>query len=230
MNNKTKLLISSFACAAVLCTTTSSFAAEKEDANGKGIILFKIHDVSPDKDVNGLVTGCNISVTLYNRYDRALSNTQLQLIWDDEVVDEAISQEEMAQKEALRRNPENRTMRYPTSSNTPPTISTVIKMPLINAHQQLSLKNKINTDRCFLLLNDMNIKVNSCSFTGEGNNKGCSAHFQYISPRDPQYYTEFKEISYDAAVSEEENKINQTENNNKDIYDNIVNTLNKIGQ
>lgn len=232
MNNKTKLLISSLAFGAMLSTTTSVLAAEKENVDLKGSILFKIHDIAPEKDVNGLVTGCNISITLFNRYERAVSNTQLQLDWDDEVIDEAISQEEMSQKEALRRNPEARTSRYPTSKTTTPTISTVVKIPLINARQQISLKNKVNTDRCFLLLNDMMVKANSCTFGGEGvsNTRGCQANFQYISPKDPQYYTEFKEVSYEDQLSEEEKQLMEAKEVTGEIFNNITNTLKKIGQ
>lgn len=230
MNNKTKLIIGSFAVAALIGSTSSARAIEKEGSSGS--VLFKIHDVAPEKDVNGLVTGCNISITLFNRYDRALSNTQLQLSWDDEVVDDIISQEEMSRKEALRRDPSARLSRYPTSANTASIVSTVVKLPLINAHQQISLKNKINTDRCFLLLNDMNVKVNTCTFAGEGNNnmKGCSAEFQYISPKDPQYYTEFKEISYEEIITNEEDGISQKQQAAQKMYDNIVSTLDKIGQ
>lgn len=232
MNNKTKLLISSVALAAAIGNFSVANAAPDNAKENSGSVLFKIHDISPEKDVNGLVTECNISVTLYNRYNRAISNTNLNLIWDDEVIDEAISQEDMAQKEALRRNPQARTSRYPTSASTSATISTTVKLPLINAHQQISLKNKINTDRCFLLLNDMEVKVNACTFVGDTNNSrgnGCNANFQYISPKDPQYYTEFKEITYEEALSAEEKELDQAQNNNSEIYTNIINTLSKIG-
>lgn len=233
MNNKAKLLISSVALAATIGGFSVANAAPDNTKENSGSVLFKIHDISPEKDVNGLVTECNISVTLYNRYNRALSNTQLTLIWDDEVIDEAISQEDMAQKETLRRNPQARTSRYPTSGSTSATISTTVKLPLINAHQQISLKNKINTDRCFLLLNDMEVKANSCTFVGDATNaarnSGCNANFQYVSPKDPQYYTEFKEITYEETISAEEKELDQAQNNNSEIYTNIINTLSKIG-
>lgn len=194
-------------------------------------ILFKIHDVAPEKDANGNINSCNISVTLFNNYDKALSNTQITLKWDDEVISDIISQEEYETKEAINRNPDATRSRYPTAKTTAPTITTTIKIPLINAHQQISLKNKVDTDRCFLLMNDMEIQANSCTFAGEAtSDRGCRASFSYVSPNSPQYFSEFKEISYDEEVNNKEQEIDADKAEAESIYDEIVNTLRKIGK
>lgn len=225
---KLNVLLSSLGLSALLLTGTAYSADNNNTTSGN--VLFKIHDIAPEKDINGNVIGCNVSVTLFNNYDKALSNTQIALTWDDEVIEEIINQEEFEQKEAIHLNPNADRLRYPTSKTTAPTISTTIKIPLINAHQQLSVKNKVNTDRCFLLINDMTVKVNSCSFSGDASNdRSCKASFVYISPKDPQYFSEFKEISYENAVAAGEKEISKTKIENDDVYNDIVSTLQKIG-
>lgn len=226
---KLNILLSSLTLGAFLLSGIA-YSADPKDSSDKGRVLFKIHDIAPEKDVNGNITGCNMAVTLFNNYDKSISNTQLVLIWDDEVIADIINQEEYEQKEAINRNPNANRSRYPTSKTTAPTISATIKIPLINAHQQLSVKNKVNTDRCFLLINDMNVKTNSCSFGGDtSGDNSCKASFVYISPKNPQYFSEFKEISYNDEIVAGEKEISRTKTENDEVYNNIVSTLSKIG-
>lgn len=224
---KAKILLSSLVLGAFLSTGTA--LAASNEANTGGNVLFKIHDISPEKDVNGNVTNCNISVTFFNNYDKSISNTQMILSWDDEVIEEIINQEEYTKKETINRDPDADLPRYPTSKTTTPTISTTVKLPLINAHQQLSLKNKVDTDRCFLLINDMNVKVNTCSFTGENSERGCKASFVYVSPQNPQYFSDFKEISYEEDIANREKELQKNQSENDEIYNNIVSILHSIG-
>lgn len=215
---------------AVFVPARNSAVAQNKEVKTNESVLFKIHDIAPEKDVNGNVTHCNISITFFNRYSKALSNSQINLTWDDEVIDDIIDQEDMNAREALRRNPKAVQMRYTTAKTTHPTLSTTIKLPLINAHQQISLKNKVMTDRCFLLINDMEVKVMSCAFADEkASSRGCTANFQYVSPKDPQYFSEFKEISYEEAVNIEQVQADQLQNETNAIYDDVVSTLRKIG-
>ncbi len=228
---KTNILLSSLGVITLLIATNAYSANNTVNKNENERVLFKIHDIAPEKDVNGNVTGCNISATFFNNYDKALSNTQIALSWNDETIDEIISQEEYELKESLHRNPDADRSRYPTSKNTSPNISTTIKIPLINAHQQISLKNKINTDRCFILMNDMEIKVNSCAFAGDAaSDRGCRASFVYIPPQDPQYFSEFKEISYEEELTNKEQEISREINETNNLYDEIVSILRKIGK
>jgi len=193
-------------------------------------VIFKIHDIVPEKDVEGNVTSCNISVTFFNHYSKALSNTQISLTWEDEAIDDIINQEDHEQKEKLHRDPNAAAPRYPTSKTTSPIVSTIVKLPLINANQQISLKNKVNTDRCFLLLGDVDFKVNSCSFAGENStDRNCRANFNYITPQDPQYFSEFKEISYEQEIAAVNDEIQRISDENDSTIENIKTTLRNIG-
>lgn len=226
---KTNIFLSSLALGSLIFINSANAAEEAAKDNER--VLFKIHDISPEKDGDGNITSCNMFITFFNRYPKALSNTQLVLSWDDYVVDEVINQEGRQTQEALRRNPNADVMRYPTSGITQPVVSTTVKVPLINSNQQLTVKNKINTDRCFLLMNDMEVKASSCSFAGgSGNDRGCKAIFNYISPKDPQYYSEFKEISYEEEVSQNIKEMSANIDNNRELYNNIISTLRNIGK
>ncbi len=227
---KTNILLGYLGLIAFM-TVPQAYSADNNSDQNNARILFKIHDISPEKDVNGNVTGCNISATFFNNYDKALSNTQVILTWNDETIDEIINQEEYELKETLHRNPEASRSRYPTSKTTTPNISANIKIPLINAHQQISLKNKVSTDRCFILMNDMEIKINSCTFAGEAaSDRGCKASFVYISPQDPQYFSEFKEISYEEELTTKENEISKELDETNSLYDEIITNMRKIGK
>ena len=227
---KTNILLSSLALGYFIFLNTANAATEDKPKENESI-LFKIHDIAPEKDVDGNVVACNMSITLFNRYSKAISNSQITLTWDDFVVGETINQEERIKNETVRRNPNAEVSRYPTSANTSSTVSTSIKIPLINPNQQISLKNKVNTDRCFLLINDMDIKVSSCSFAGSaGNDRGCKAIFNYVSPKDPQYYSEFKEITYTEELDKNIDELNSAVKANRDLYNKIVTTLKNIGK
>ena len=76
----------------------------------------------------------------------------------------------------------------------------------------------------------MTVKANSCSFGGDtSGDRSCKASFVYISPKDPQYFSEFKEISYNDEIVAGEKEISRTKTENDEVYNNIVSTLSKIG-
>ena len=77
----------------------------------------------------------------------------------------------------------------------------------------------------------MDIKVSSCSFAGSaGNDRGCKAIFNYVSPKDPQYYSEFKEITYTEELDKNIDELNSAVKANRDLYNKIVTTLKNIGK
>ena len=124
-------------------------------------VLFKIHDIIPVKNADGIVVSCELGATFYNRTESELTNAALTLSWDDEVVAEAINQEERNARE-IKRTPRRNVPRYNTASYNTKDISLNLRLPPIKSHQQVSLKAKVVTDRCFLLLNDVNISVTKC--------------------------------------------------------------------
>ena len=70
-------------------------------------VLFKIHDIVPVKNADGVVSSCELGATFYNRTDKEISNAALNLIWTDEVIVDAINQEDRNMREAKKQNRQN---------------------------------------------------------------------------------------------------------------------------
>ena len=210
----------------------SNPAISKENKNtALGGVLFKIHDVTPEKNSDGDVVNCNMSLTIFNQTNQTLSNIQFDLIWEDEVIAETIAREENAIRNIENNNLSTDKMRYTTAQTTPSKITTSIKLPLINPFQQISLKNKVNTDHCFLLVKDMDINIKSCSIIENASSiRECKTSFRYITPLDPTYYNDFKEISYEDDIKNMENDLENINNENNSTYNNIISTLKEIGK
>lgn len=215
MNKQIKVLmqvlgLSSLLFADAATAAVSSGRPVKEEADSNEAVLFKIHDIIPEKDSDGKVTHCNIGATFFNHTKMDIANASISLGWDDEVIGEAIDQEERAEKEQKRLNTRTARSRYSTAGFTTKDIKASLKLPPLKAGQQVSLKTKIATDRCFLLLNDMDVNVSNCG-TASMNEKisrgGCSNLFRYISPKMPEYYVEFREISPAEQMAMEDNEL-----------------------
>lgn len=226
MNKYSKILLSVLG-ASLVCV--SALKAE-EAANEDNRVMFKIHDIIPEKDPEGRVLYCNASATFYNRSASDISKANMNLVWFDEVIDDTISREK---RDALKKEKEgvNGPMpRHTTSEYTSKDISVLIRLPQIKSKQQLSLKTKIETDRCFLLLKDMEFTVDNCSISGSDTKtpQDCSGLFQYVSPSMPEYYNDFKEISYDTQMLNDTNDVNSMKSDIEDAYNNAVMQIKKI--
>ncbi len=201
-------------------------------ANG---ILFKIHDVVPVKNSSGLITSCDFGATFYNRTADAISDAQINLTWEDEVIDDAINYERREAKEALRSKRTN-VSRYNTSTYNTVGVSMPLRLPPLKSNQQVTLKSKINTDRCFLLMNDVDVKVVSCRIisssdkkgVNSSNSKACEDLFRFVSDKNPEYYSEFKEISLEEENMREKNAFEKQKEELNAIYGDVANTLNTL--
>lgn len=186
----------------------ASFAGNASAA--EDTVLFKVHDIVPVKNADGNVVACDIGATFYNRTANEIKNASLNLVWTDEVVGEVINQEERNAKEAQRANRRN-TPRYNTSSYSSKSIVLKLRLPPLKSYQQITLKSKVNTDRCFLLLNDMEVDVLNCG-NSSGDKKAktpaiaqnsCDGLFTYISPASPEYYNDFQAVSVAEQILQE---------------------------
>ena len=197
-------------------------------------VLFKIHDIVPVKNADGLVTSCDLGATFYNRSDKEVSNSSLRLVWQDEVVAETIDQEQRNDRESRRLKRTN-VARYKTSDFNTKDISLSLKLPPLKPHQQISLKSKINTDRCFLLLNEMEINVSSCTINGASTKSGqnnsskeCSDLFQFVSVKNPEYYSEFKNISVEDQLTQEQALNESRKQELLNLYNDSMNSINQL--
>ena len=103
-------------------------------------------------------------------------------------------------------------------------------------HQQVTLKSKIATDRCFLLLNDMEIKVTNCGTAGDDKNlygrgnADCSNLFRYISPKNAEYYSEFKEISSEEIEAQEQSESDRKKQEINNLYKETVDSITGLSE
>ena len=230
MNGTAKFLAGVLVLGTALVTEVAG-AAEKDDETPLGEVLFKIHDIVPEKNADGKVLYCNIGATFFNNTTMDLTNVALTLRWNDEVIGETIDQEERAAKEQQRTNSRAARSRYSTSGFTSKTINLPLKLPPLKAKQQVSLKTKVDTDRCFLLLNDMDINVNNCgtaSMSGKVSRQGCNTLFRYVSPAGAEYYTEFKEISPDQQAAIEDAALDAEQKELEQFYNEALTAIQNI--
>ena len=138
---------------------------------------------------------------------------------------------ERAAKEQQRTNSRAARSRYSTSGFTSKTINLPLKLPPLKAKQQVSLKTKVDTDRCFLLLNDMDINVNNCgtaSMSGKVSRQGCNNLFRYVSPAGAEYYTEFKEISPEQQAAIEDAELDAEQKELEQLYNEALTAIENI--
>ena len=208
---------------------TDADAAPRAVKESVGEIIFKIHDVVPEKNADGEIMYCNLGATFFNRTKDDISNLAISLVWNDDVISEAIDLETRAEREAKRNRSKEPKSRYSTSSFTSKSISTDLRLPPIKVNQQITLKTKVDTDRCFLLLNDMDIHVTNCGSLGVASSKeACANYFQYVSPKHGEYYTEFKEISWESKILQEDEQVSQLQNDVEELYKDTVEVLDSI--
>lgn len=230
MNGTAKFLAGVLVLGTALFTEVAG-AAEKDDETPLGEVLFKIHDIVPEKNADGKVLYCNIGATFFNNTTMDLTNVALTLRWNDEVIGETIDQEERTAKKQQRTNSREARSRYSTSGFTSKTINLPLKLPPLKAKQQVSLKTKVDTDRCFLLLNDMDINVNNCgtaSMSGKVSRQGCNNLFRYVSPAGAEYYTEFKEISPEQQAAIEDAELDAEQKELEQLYNEALTAIENI--
>lgn len=213
-------------------------------------ILFKVHDINPVENTEGIVTHCDFLVTFYNRTAEALKQASLDLGWTDSVSeryaldndDDAKASTTSAASRGL-----NRTQGRVENRGALGAISTSIELPALGANKQATVKGSVKTEKCFALLDNVSFNVVSCALAGkedvvkEANNRisrsatsarnagsECARLFQFVDSRNPEYYDEFKEISFSEQerLLGEEKATNLSEMNNK--YNNVVSNLEKV--
>ncbi len=230
MNKYSKFLLSVIGSSLVFVGAINVAAAADDEK-----VMFKIHDIVPEKDADGKVVYCNASATFYNKTTSDITKANMNLVWYDEVIDDTINKEK---REELKREKEGNKAsapRHNTAEYVTKDISVLIRLPQIRSKQQLSLKTKIDTDRCFLLLKDMEYSVNECiiSSSGEGassNSTDCSTMFEYVSPSAPEYYIDFKEVSYETQVMNDNTAVLNMKSEIEEMYDSAINNIKKIVQ
>lgn len=200
---KTALML---ACASII---TTAQAQTPESTSKPRAVLFKLHDIKPVMNTEGMVTHCDFMATFYNRTEDGLRPAKLELGWTDSVTEKYQIGEEVTEEPQNKKiNNYRNTAKQVKLGD----VTTVVDMPALGSYKQVSVKATVETEKCFLLLDNLNFRVESCDLVGKEtkekttnsrrlNSKRtasteCSNLFEYIDSKNPEYYDEFKNISY----------------------------------
>ena len=212
----------------VATSISSANASETEEA-----VLFKIHDITPVKSAEGEVVGCDFVTTFYNRSSYTIRNASMNLAWKDEAISGVIEKEK--KEDAAKKGRGTSRGRSATERVTDADIEVMIEIPTVKPATQVAVKSRANTDRCFLMIDNVKHSVKSCNLEtakggkanagGRGTGAGCNRIFQYVSAEDPQYYLEFKAVSVNAENAEREEANKKNKSQVDDMYRKAVSAI-----
>lgn len=178
-----------------------SAKATEEATTRNDAVIFKVHNVVPVSQ-DGVVTGCDFTVSLYNRTPNNFRNFTLNLKWKD-TVDERFEFNSYV-KNILGNNAVDEEMKLFGKKTPSKPMETALKVSAFGANKQLSVKSHIDNEKCYLLLQQASYTVTPCdiarnttdgtrSFGSDG--KECTGLFQFVDVSNPEYFGEFKDIS-----------------------------------
>lgn len=178
--------------------------AAKETSDNSAI-LFRIENIEPIRNKDGLVDKCEFMLTAFNRTDQDLKEAELELSWKD-----TISKRYNIQ--------EGKVVAVESDEEAESVATQTIVLESIPAHKQKSFKAEVETDKCFSLFDNLEYVVKSCINEGEKlemknskmiNNGSCVGIFNYINSKNPEYYSEFKDVPESVLEKqvEEERKV-----------------------
>lgn len=214
----TSLLFSGSAKAAATNKTTPVEPTTRNDA-----VIFKIHDIVPVSK-EGVVTGCDFTVTLYNRTAVNFRNFTLNLNWRD-TVDERFKFDSYV-KSILGEGASIQESDLLGEQAAPKPLATAITVNAFGTNKQLSVKSHIDNEKCYLLLTNANYSVAPCDIarnttSGDKNavrsdGKECSAMFQLVDTTNPEYFGEFKNVSV-TEIAEQNQQIHSQDLTDIDV-------------
>lgn len=105
-----------------------------------------------------------------------------------------------------------------------------MRLPTLKPYQQITLKSKVVTDRCFLLLNDMELNVTKCGTSDEANAKSCANLFRFVGPKSAEYYSEFQKVSVDQQVALHNDKTDKQKQEVNSLYKETINEINALSK
>lgn len=240
MTGNKKFLFSALAFVMAGCVSVPSVQAA-DDA-----ILYKIHDVKPIKNDAGVLVGCDYNATFFNRTSSNLKSADINLVWFDDTVNNIAQQDQKKNEQAsANRNTRNRktTNQKLSETSSVASVSSSIQLANLAPSQQKTVHAKISSDRCFLLIGEASLAATNCDVASADNtsatsfkgNQGCNGLFKFVPASDPQYYSEFKQVSPEEEKAQQENtrieqrnKINQAYGETLAQFKKVTEALNGI--
>ena len=174
---------------------TKTDATTRSDA-----VIFKIHEINPVSE-DGVVNGCDFTVTLYNRTAINFRSFTINLQWADSVderfkferyMESYFDQEELAQQRE-----------FIGEDAVAKPLQTAITVNAFGADKQISVRSHVNNEKCYLMLSRASYSVTPCDIvrsidtaTSKGiESKECTELFQYVDTGNPEYFGQFKKLS-----------------------------------
>jgi hypothetical protein len=215
---------------------------EKEPTTRSDAVIFKVHNINPISE-EGVVTGCDFTLTLYNRTSINFRNFTVNLDWNDPVdeqfkfskyVEAVVPPEDLEKfKDVMKDDVADKPL------------STTVTVNAFGADKQISVRSHIDSAKCYLMLNDATYSVTPCEIARSAavaemginqDNKDCTGLFQFVSTNNPEYFGKFKRISLtdevqqaDLLESQELEDIDLVINKiveNMGVSDNTLNNIN----
>lgn len=157
-------------------------ADSDEETSKPQAVLFRIENIEPLANKDGLTDHCKYMLTVYNRSDKPIKEANMVLTWTDKV--------------SNKYKVENGEVAVNTGKATLTRINAEVSIDGVAPHKQKSFEQQVKTDKCYLLLDNVSYKVEKCAFensTGQAAGD-CSKIFNYIDSKNPEYYSEFKDV------------------------------------
>lgn len=237
-------------CALLALSAVPAWAEDGEDSDelvssideSQPAVLFKVHDIKPLKNRDGKITNCEFNITFFNRSNKNVDNATVNLTWKDEAIGNVIEDEKELAKRKMEMenyNENGGAFAEPVSETegiTPVSLTTSIRIPPLQPYRQVSLKSKLASDRCFLMLNDAEFSLENCSAVDPEQSgmtmqsagaAACDNLFRFVSARDPEYYREFKKVSFNEEKKIKQNDRKKEEQELTETYDKAVSNLSK---
>jgi hypothetical protein len=193
--------------------------------NKPQVILFKIHNIKPVLNSDGNIAACEYTATFFNRTPVNIRQAKIQLGWTDKVSElyPIESGDSDGPKVVGEQKDEFEEERIPEAQRQSAvgedlgTFRSVLNVPALGSLKQVSVQGQVDTDKCFALFDNIKFNVSVCNILGQDNmvetrrgrvdadkdQLNCSALFAYVNSKHPEYYSEFKKISYEEQVAHE---------------------------
>lgn len=173
-------------------------------------ILFKIHDIKPVLSSEGQTTSCDFAITFFNRSGETINGASIDLTWEDNSIKSLMDEEK-------KDGNTNRTSTV--ARNTTDSVTANIEVASIKPMGQAVVRTRLQSDRCFLLLEDVKLRVRSCNIASQSRSGSrsatvCANLFRFVSPNSQEYYREFKPMTIEEEASK---KLEEKERIKKDI-------------
>lgn len=180
----------------------------EEPTTRNDAVIFKVHEIEPVlKD--GIVTGCDYSVTLYNRTSINFRTFTINMTWKD-VVDERFDFEQYMKSFVDPKELEEHKEFLQQDASTKP-MTANITVNAFGADKQISIRSHVNSDKCYLMLTNANYTVTPCDIVRSVDNpatkdvggKECTKLFQFVDTSNPEYFGQFKNMSATELAAQE---------------------------